>query len=60
MNYLASLLTLLKRDDGQDLVEYALVVALIGFGAVTTMSGVSSEISTAFNDISSTLNSALS
>ncbi len=59
MNYLASILTLLKRDDGQDLVEYSLVVALIAFGAVSTMGGLSSEINTAFSTISSTLDSAL-
>ena len=59
MNYLASLFTLLKRDDGQDLVEYALVVALIAFGAVTAMNGLSTEINTAFNTISSELGSAL-
>jgi Flp pilus assembly pilin Flp len=59
VNYLASLFTLLKRDDGQDLVEYSLVVALIAFGAVTAMNGLSSEINTAFSAISSTLNSAL-
>ena len=31
--------TLLNREEGQDLVEYALVVALIAFGAVISMQG---------------------
>ena len=31
--------TLLTREEGQDLVEYALVVALIAFGAVISMQG---------------------
>ena len=31
--------TLLNREEGQDLVEYALVVALIAFGAVISMKG---------------------
>jgi pilus assembly protein Flp/PilA len=48
-----------RRDDGQDLVEYALVVALIAFGAVTAMKGLSSEIKTAFMTISSDLGSSL-
>jgi pilus assembly protein Flp/PilA len=53
------ILPLLVREDGQDLVEYALVVALIAFGAVAGMSVLSSEINTAFNTVSSELASAL-
>jgi Flp pilus assembly pilin Flp len=41
------------------LVEYALVIALIAFGALATMQGLSSEINTAFNVISSDLASSL-
>jgi pilus assembly protein Flp/PilA len=51
--------TLMAREEGQDLVEYALVVALIAFGAVTAMKGLSSEINTAFMTISSDLASSL-
>lgn len=51
--------SLLNREEGQDLVEYALVVALIAFGAVTAMQGLSTEINLAFNTISSELGSAL-
>jgi Flp pilus assembly pilin Flp len=47
------------RTTGQDLVEYALVVALIAFGAVAGMKRLSSEINTAFNTISSDLSSSL-
>lgn len=50
---------LLNSEEGQDLVEYALVVALIAFGAVAAMQGLSSEINTAFQTISSELASAL-
>jgi pilus assembly protein Flp/PilA len=50
---------LLKRENGQDLVEYALVVALIASGAVMSMKGLSTEIKTAFNSISSDLASSL-
>jgi pilus assembly protein Flp/PilA len=50
---------LAAREEGQDLVEYALVVALIAFGAVAAMKGLSTEINTAFNTISSQLGSAL-
>jgi pilus assembly protein Flp/PilA len=51
--------SLVEREEGQDLVEYALVVALIAFGAVTAMKGLSSEINTAFMTISSDLGSSL-
>jgi pilus assembly protein Flp/PilA len=51
--------SLLRREEAQDLVEYALVVAVIAFGAVAAMKGLSSEINTAFKTISSNLASSL-
>ena len=50
---------LAKRDEGQDLVEYALVVALIAFGATAGMSTLATGINAAFNTISSKLLSNL-
>ncbi len=55
LKMLVKLQTLTAREEGQDLVEYALVVALIAFGATAAMKGLSSELNTAFNSISSTL-----
>ncbi len=46
---------MLEHEDGQDMVEYALVVALIAFGAVTGMQHLSSGINKAFLSISSSL-----
>jgi pilus assembly protein Flp/PilA len=46
---------MLEHEHGQDMVEYALVVALIAFGAVTGMQHLSSGINKAFSTISSTL-----
>jgi pilus assembly protein Flp/PilA len=46
---------LLMDEDGQDLIEYALVVALIAFGATAGMSAVASSINKAFNGIGTTL-----
>lgn len=61
MNVLRSLLLRLRsivvNEEGQDLVEYALVVALIAFGAITSMKFLSSSINTAFSQISVTLTS---
>ena len=50
---------LVAPEEGQDLVEYALVVALIAFGAVLAMGALATEINSAFQDISSDLGSAL-
>jgi pilus assembly protein Flp/PilA len=51
--------SLMAREEGQDLVEYALVVALIAFGAVTAMKSLSAEINVAFETISSDLGTSL-
>jgi pilus assembly protein Flp/PilA len=53
------LLSNLSNEEGQDLIEYALVVALIAFGAVAAMKTLSSDINNAFSDIGSELTSAL-
>jgi pilus assembly protein Flp/PilA len=49
--------SLVEREEGQDLVEYALVVALIAFGAITGMSALATGINHAFSQIASTLTS---
>ena len=51
---------LLEREEGQDLVEYALVVALIAFGAITGMGYLATGINTAFSNISVTLSTQIS
>jgi len=43
------------NEDGQDLIEYALVVALIAFAAVAGMNTVASNINTAFTNIGTKL-----
>jgi len=49
-----------SNEEGQDLVEYALVVALIAFGAVAGMTTLASALNNAFLSISSKLASAFS
>jgi Flp pilus assembly pilin Flp len=44
---------------GQGLVEYALIMALVVFAAVTTMRGLANEINLAFSQITSTLTSSI-
>jgi pilus assembly protein Flp/PilA len=48
---------LLSREEGQDLVEYALVVALIAFAAITGMKTLASDINIAFTNIGTSLTS---
>jgi pilus assembly protein Flp/PilA len=48
---------LIQDEQGQDLVEYALVVALIAFGAISGMRYLSTGLNHAFSTISSTLTS---
>lgn len=47
--------TLLSDDRGQDLIEYALVVALIAFGAVAGMGALAKDINDAFDTIGNVL-----
>jgi pilus assembly protein Flp/PilA len=51
--------SLLSNDDGQDLIEYALVVALIAFAAVSSMQTLAADINNAFLNIGNSLSSAL-
>jgi len=60
LNLFVKLQDLASREEGQDLVEYALVVALIAFGATAGMKNLATGINNAFSSISSQLGSALS
>ena len=56
-----NLLTNFVRDEqGQDLIEYALVVALIAFAATVGMGEVATKINLAFSRIGSKLDATLS
>jgi len=47
--------TLLMHDEGQDLIEYALVLSLIAFAAVTTMKTLATDINAAYANIGTAL-----
>jgi len=49
---------LLHDESGQDLIEYALVTALVGLAAVAVLRTVATAIVTLFTSIATTLNSA--
>jgi pilus assembly protein Flp/PilA len=50
---------LMDNEEGQDLVEYALVVAIIALGATASMQSLALSISTAFASISTAFVNAL-
>lgn len=47
----------LVATEGQDLIEYALLAALISCGAVAGMQSVASDLSAAYNHLATTFNS---
>jgi pilus assembly protein Flp/PilA len=51
----AKLQHLMAREDGQDLIEYALVVAMIAFAAVTAMQSLAVSINAVFASIGTSL-----
>jgi pilus assembly protein Flp/PilA len=50
--------SILKDEEGQDLIEYALVVALIAFAATAGMGTLASNINAAFTAIGDKLTAA--
>jgi pilus assembly protein Flp/PilA len=47
--------SLMTREEGQDLVEYALLVCLIALAAITGVNKVASAVTTVFSNISASL-----
>ncbi len=47
------------REEGQSMVEYGLIVALIAFGATVAMGSLGAGLNSAFTNISSTLAGSL-
>ena len=60
MNYLLltmylKLQTLANQEEGQDLVEYALLCCMIALAAITGVNYVATAVTTVFSNISSSL-----
>jgi pilus assembly protein Flp/PilA len=49
---------LVDNESGQDLIEYALVAALVALGAIASMKTLGTKLTTAFTYIGTTLSSA--
>lgn len=50
---------LITEESGQDLIEYALVAALVGLGSVASMSTLANSIATTFNGVGNALTNAV-
>ena len=55
LNIYVKLQNLMNREEGQDLVEYALLVSLIALAAITGVGKVASAVTTIFTSISTSL-----
>jgi pilus assembly protein Flp/PilA len=49
---------LMTEDSGQDLIEYALIAALVGLGSVATMQGLATSIMNTFVGVGTSLSAA--
>lgn len=51
VNVQTGIQSLVRKDEGQDLLEYALLVALIALGAVLAVTAAGQKVSAVFNAI---------
>ena len=59
MNIKQLLKNLASEESGQDLIEYALVAALVGLGAVASMRILANSIGNTFNSVGTSLTAAV-
>jgi pilus assembly protein Flp/PilA len=48
-----------REEDGQDLIEYALLAAIVALGAVIAMQGLRDDIGNAFGEVGNQLNTSI-
>jgi len=58
MNLITNLRSLTRRDEGQDLLEYALLVALIALVCVVAITAAGTSVETIFTNIAAALGAA--
>ncbi|MGC9292746.1 MAG: Flp family type IVb pilin [Acidobacteriaceae bacterium] len=56
--YYRVLVNLMQDESGQDLIEYALIAALVALAAVAAIQGVTTEITAVFGNITNALTAA--
>lgn len=52
--------TFWREEDGQDLVEYSLLLAFIALAAITLLSGVKNQLKTLWGSVNNGLSDAIS
>jgi pilus assembly protein Flp/PilA len=57
-NWNLLLKNLINEESGQDLIEYALVAALVGLGSVASMQSLAANIANTFTGVSTSLANA--
>ena len=55
MQFVNTLKSFARNDEGQDLLEYALLVALIALVAIAAVAAAGGSVKTIFNDIATQL-----
>jgi pilus assembly protein Flp/PilA len=58
MSFLMRLRTIVRDEEGQDLLEYALLVALIALVAVAAVTAAGQSVNTIFSSIAAALGKA--
>ena len=58
MNFINHVRAFIKNDEGQDLLEYALLVALIALVAVAAVTAAGQSVNTIFTSIAAALSKA--
>lgn len=53
-----ALVRLVHEEDGQNLIEYALIAGIIALGAIVAMTGLKNQIVNAFNSVGNQLANA--
>ena len=53
-----ALVRLVNEEDGQNLIEYALIAGIIALGAIAAMTGLKNQIVNAFNSVGNQLANA--
>ena len=60
LSLITRLQSIVRREEGQDLLEYALLVALIALVAVGAVTLAGKSVNTIFTNIATALNTAIS
>jgi len=58
MRFIHRVITFVKKDEGQDLIEYALLVGLISLVAVAALTLTGTNVNTIFTTIAAKLGAA--